>query len=122
MAKKHLGKVGRTSRGFELIEFADRYGVACSLQQSSLAICRVPGTSAVWLGCDDAAPKVLASEAASVGVPTTETTGWVPYPIPGNVSLNTRAHLDRKQVAALVGHLQNWLTTGSFTKQKAKGG
>ena len=45
-----LGAVMRTLRGFELIEFNDRYGDACSLQASSLAEYVIPGTSAVWLG------------------------------------------------------------------------
>lgn len=109
-----LGKVTRTPRGFELIEFRDRYGVPCSLQMSSLAECPQPGVSAVWLGVDDVEPKVMARDAASVGVATKETTGWVPYPIPKKVSLGTRQHLSRKQVAALIGHLSRWLETGSF--------
>lgn len=39
-----------TNRGFQLIEFNDRYNNPCSLQQSSLADYVIPGTSAVWLG------------------------------------------------------------------------
>lgn len=42
-----------TNRGFELIEFRDRYGKLCQLQQSSLADFEPPGSSAVWLGLDD---------------------------------------------------------------------
>ena len=48
-----LGKVTRTERGFELIEFEDRYQIPCSLQASSLDDYPKPGTSAVWLGVDD---------------------------------------------------------------------
>jgi hypothetical protein len=109
-----LGEVGHDLRGFELIEFRDRYDVPCSLQMSSLADYEQPGISAVWLGPDDAAPKVLASKAARLGVETTETTGWVPYPVPREVLLTTRAHLGRGQVQALIDHLQAWLKTGSF--------
>lgn len=109
-----LGPVARTECGFELLEFKDRYGTPCSLQASSLAEYEKPGTSAVWLGPDDAAPKVLASQARSLGVDTAERTGWVPYPIPPGVSLTTRMHLDRKQVAALILHLQSWLDYDSF--------
>ena len=112
--KEILGKVGTTNRGFELIEFKDRYDVKCSLQQSSLAEHTKPGTSAVWLGCDDANPRILASEAAEHGVKTTEITEWVSYPVPGAVLINTRMHLDRKQVEALITHLQQWLKTGTF--------
>lgn len=48
-----LGEVETTSRGFEIIKFKDRYGVPCSLQQSSLAERTEPGVSAVWLGTND---------------------------------------------------------------------
>ena len=57
MKQKKLEKVERTSRGFEVVNFKDHYGTKCSLQASSLAIYEKPGTSAVWLGVDDAAPK-----------------------------------------------------------------
>ena len=110
-----LGKVELTGRGFEIIKFLDRYGVPCSLQMSSLADYEEPGTSAVWLGIEKASPKVLASKAKSVGVETSETTGWVPFPIPDEVLVNTQAHLSRDQVAGLVRHLQAWLSTGSFS-------
>lgn len=119
MAKKNtpphaLGEVQKTGRGFPIIKFADRYGTPCSLQMSSLAEYEKPGTSAVWLGTDDAQPKVMASKAASLGVKTDETTGWVPFPIPEDVLLSTRMHLDRKQVAALIHHLQRWLDKDGF--------
>ncbi len=39
-----------TDRGFEYIEFKDRYGEQSELQQSSLAEYEQPGTSAIWLG------------------------------------------------------------------------
>ncbi|HEX6827221.1 MAG TPA: hypothetical protein VF077_12960 [Nitrospiraceae bacterium] len=78
--KPTLGPVTHNARGFEIVQFADRYGLACSLQQSSLAEMEKPGTSAVWLG----------------------------------VSEHDRMHLDRKQVAALIAHLKNWLTRDTF--------
>ena len=113
--KKKLGKVTKTGWGFEIVEFRDRYDVPCSLQASSLAEYEKPGTSAVWLGTDDAQPKCLHGDAAALGVKTDATCGWVPYPIPDKVSLSTRMHLDRKQVEALVLHLQSWLTKDSFS-------
>ena len=45
-----LGDITTTERGFQIIDFKDRYGFECSLQQSSLAEYEPPGTSAVWLG------------------------------------------------------------------------
>lgn len=106
---KMLGKQKKTDNGFPKVEFKDYYGVPCSLQASSLAIYQQPGTSAIWLGVDDAQPKVMASQAASLGMETEEATGWIPYPIPKEVLLSTRMHLDRKQVKALIEHLQAWL-------------
>lgn len=112
--KAGLGLVSTTARGFDRIEFFDKYGTQCSLQQSSLAEHEEPGTSAVWLGVDDVSPQVLASEARSVGVVTAKNTGCVPYPIPPNVLLTSRMHLDREQVSALIMKLQNWLDGGTF--------
>ena len=43
-------KVEYTNRGFEIINFVDRYNKDCSLQQSSLADYEQPGTSAIWFG------------------------------------------------------------------------
>jgi hypothetical protein len=41
-------EVIKTSRGFGLIKFSDRYGQHCSLQESSLAT-----EGAIWLGVDN---------------------------------------------------------------------
>lgn len=48
-----LGEIGETGRGFEIIQFVDRQGNGCTLQQSSAADFTMPGSSAVWLGVDD---------------------------------------------------------------------
>ena len=54
MEAKTLAPVTHTGRGFEIIQFNDRYGKACSLQQSSAADYTQPGVSAVWLGvCEE---------------------------------------------------------------------
>lgn len=98
-----------TNRGFQIIKFQDRYGVTCSLQKSSLA-----SEDAIWFGVDDAEPKVLATEAPAVGVKTSETTGWVPFSIPEKVHLNTRMHLTKSQVVALMPALQYFVQTGQL--------
>jgi hypothetical protein len=46
-------EITHTSRGFELIHFMDRYGLECTLQQSSAADCELPGSSAIWLGAGE---------------------------------------------------------------------
>ena len=89
--KQLLGAVERTARGFEIIEFTDHYGEKCSLQASSLAIYQKPGTSAVWLGCEDAKNHPATGEA-----------------------LSPRMHLNRQHVAALISHLQSWLDNDTF--------
>jgi hypothetical protein len=44
-------RIERTERGFEVINFVDRYGADCSLQQSSAMIdFETPGASAIWFG------------------------------------------------------------------------
>lgn len=98
-----LGAINHTSRGFEIVDFKDRNGVSCSLQASSLAEYEKPGTSAVWLGCDDADPKILLPGK-----------GWTKVEwLPGTIA-NTRMHLSRELVAALITHLQAWLDRDTF--------
>jgi hypothetical protein len=111
---KKLAQPSTTVTGFPIVVFDDYYGHFCSLQASSLALYEQPGTSAVWLGVNQAEPKVMASKAHWYGVKTNQKTGWVPYPIPDGVNLNTRMHLDRNQVSALIKHLQRWLDSGKF--------
>lgn len=98
-----------TNRGFSLRRFTDLYGSKCSLQESSLATER-----AIWLGVSDADPKVMASEAESVGVHTDQITGWVRYPIPFQVLLHTRMHLSQSQVRELLPILQHFADTGEL--------
>lgn len=96
-----------TLRGFSKIEFTDTYGAECSIQKSSLAT-----EDRIWIGVNDADPKIMASNAAANGVKTTETTGWVPYPIPEDVLLNTRMHLNREQVSEMLPYLSEFVRTG----------
>lgn len=112
---KTLGKVTKTARGFPMVEFKDFYGHPCSVQMSSIWLEEnKPGNSALWIGVYDAKPMVLHKYARAVGVESNATCGWVPYPIPEEVSLTTRMHLNREQVKALIGHLQRWLDKGKL--------
>jgi len=105
-------KIGTTGRGWAIAEFADRYGAACSIQKSSLAT-----ENAIWLGVDDADPKIMARDAAAHGVATEETVGWVPFPIPQAVQLRTRMHLTQEQVAELLPILQHFAETGELPEK-----
>lgn len=102
-------KLEKTNRGFALLNFNDRNGEKCSIQKSSLAT-----EDAIWFGVDDASPQIMASKARAYGVSTSDTTGWVPYPIPDEVLLTTRMHLTREQVADLLPLLQHFVDTGEL--------
>ena len=89
-----LGPVKKTARGFQIIDFEDRYRVPCSLQQSSIFSdenANNPGATAVWLGVDRRTEQ----------------------PDPANP---TRMHLDRNQVQSLIAVLEMWLQTGEFAE------
>jgi len=102
-------KIKRNGRNFPYAEFKDRYGSQCSIQKSSLAT-----EDAIWLGIDNAEPKIMASKAAMFGVKTEETTGWVDYPIPSEVLLSTRMHLTITQVKDLLPILNKFVETGNI--------
>lgn len=87
-----------TCRGFAYNEFTDLYGVTCSLQESSLAT-----EPAIWLGCDDANPRVM--------VPGK---GWTKIEMPDGYLANTRMHLGVEQVKELVKALKYWLKNGEL--------
>ena len=97
-----------TQRGFQFIKAKDLYGKDFSIQKSSLAT-----EDAIWFGIDNAEPKILASKTERGG------TGWVDYRIPKDVSLTTRMHLSRDQVAELLPILQHFVETGEvYTEEK----
>lgn len=106
-ADKLKVKIKTTYRGFALIEFNDLYGTQCSMQKSSLA-----NDEAIWLGIDDADPKIMASKTIEGG------TGWVKYPISEDVSLSTRMHLNRQQAKDLVSLLNVFIETGEVELPK----
>jgi hypothetical protein len=116
-----LGVAAKTGRGFPMVEFTDRYDAKCTLMCSSVVgdypeSLERPGSSAVWLGVDDADPKILKTKARELGMelPPGEVSGWMPYPIPKDVLLSTSMHLDREMVAGLIVRLQEWLDTFEF--------
>ena len=92
-------RVKQTARGFDLAEFEDGNGERCSLQKSSAA-----ERDMIWLGVNEPNPKIFPADG----------TGWHDYELPENVSCTTRMHLDRKQVAALLPHLQAFVETGDI--------
>lgn len=103
MKKRH------TNRGFPYYEFKDKGRQPCTIQLSSLADDRC-----IWFGLDNANPQVMASQAHLFGVKTTETTGWVEYPLPAEVRIHTRMHLSVRDVKKLLPILQKFVETGDL--------
>jgi len=87
----------KTERGFSVIEFPDRYGVGCSLQESSA------DEPCIWLGPNDANPQML--------IPGK---GWTPVAFPEDTLFDTRMHLTQEQVKELLPHLKKFVETGSI--------
>lgn len=79
-------KVTKISRGFQLIEFKDLCGEACSIQQSSLA-----DKDALWIG----------AEHETIHAVTGEKCG-------------ARMHVDRRLAKQLITILQKWIKTGNL--------
>lgn len=118
-----FGIDGATERGFPYVEFRDEYGEKCSIQISSRAVFENEDGTVddplgwIWLGIDDAKPQIMKSKAKALGMelPPGEVSGWMPYPIPEDVLLTTRMHLNETQVRGLIARLTLWLETGSLS-------
>lgn len=101
---------GFTLRGFAYSTFEDLYRAKCSIQKSSAA-----EYDAIWLGVENPNPQILESQARKYGIEPNKTTGWIEYPIPEEVVITTRMHLNREQVADLLPILQHFVKTGELT-------
>lgn len=102
----------KTNRGFPYGEFTDSHGDLCTIQQSSACSIDDEEGEYIWLGIDKVVPKIMASKAKSLGIETNETTGWIPYPIPDEVLLNSRMHLSQKKVEELLPILNYFVENG----------
>lgn len=107
----------KTGRGFPFIAFSDFYNAKCSIQLSSLAEDR-----AIWVGIDDADPKIMARDAFKLGLHNLlndgpeRLNGWVNYPLRPEIQLTTRMHLTYEQVEALLPILQYFVDHGDLPK------
>lgn len=100
-----------TCRGFRFYEFKDRNGYDCTLQKSSIAT-----EDCVCVGLESASPIVLHSDATKLGIKHNKTCGYVDYPIPKEVSLNTRMHLTQSQAKELGKALIYFSETGELPR------
>lgn len=109
-----------TSRGFQRLHFTDSSGTECSVQISSRAMCEGEHDDLtvgwLWLGINDSNPLILKSDAKKLGLdlPPGEVSGWMQYPVPSEVFMSSRMHLNEHQVAELILQLQHWLKTGEL--------
>lgn len=99
----------RSDRGFGRVEFCDKYGSQCSLQDSSLAT-----EPAIWLGVNEVKVQVL---------DRTKGGGWQEHPLPKNDGVrdvvdNGRMHLTQSMVKALLPYLTHFAETGDYLKIK----
>lgn len=112
-----------TGRGFPRVAFLDEYGEECSIQESSRAVFEDDDGNVsdplgwIWLGIDDAKPQIMKSKAKALGLelPPGEVSGWMPFPVPDDVLMTTRMHLNETQVRGLIARLTLWLETGSLS-------
>lgn len=95
---KKMGKLKKTSRGFQVRSFQDSKGVECSIQQSSIA-----DYDAIWIGCNDANPMELFPFL-----------GWVDISMPDRYYATTRMHINRHQAQKIINTLQHWINTGEL--------
>ncbi|KFC62743.1 hypothetical protein FF80_03310 [Devosia sp. LC5] len=95
-------KVTTTNRGFGRIEFTDLYDVPCSVQASSLAT-----DDAIWFGANEIGLKHFQYGKGWQDIPT-------PHEMHDHWSANTRMHLSRDQVAALLPILEHFVRTGEL--------
>ena len=84
-------KIKFNQRGFAWLSFKDRYKQECILQKSSLV-----SEDCIWFGIDRGIPK-------GPGLKGEE--------------INGRMHLTRKQVRALLPHLQRFVETGELNEE-----
>lgn len=100
-----------TGRGFRFYEFKDFNGHECTIQKSSIA-----NENAIWLGLESASPKILHCDATRLGIEHNKTCGWIDYPIPHEVSLNTRMHLTKEQAKELAKMLLHFAESGELPR------
>lgn len=87
-----------TDRGFNRLEFQDRDGIRCHLQESSLAT-----EPAIRVGCSELGLIHLVQDK-----------GWMPVEgLPARVQGNTTMHLTQRHVAVLLPYLLEFMLFGT---------
>lgn len=109
-------ELSRTSRGFGKGKFTDAVGVACSIQDSSLAT-----EAAIWFGVEEANPQRWEGDKLAPVEPPVK-----PIPIsryPGathDILYNTRMHLTIRHVKTLIRNFEKFLVSKDVRKRTFK--
>ena len=101
----------KTLRGFEVQHFLDDYGLDCSIQESSSV------EPHVWLGVHNPPHKILWSDADKYGIDVTKKCGWYNYPVPEEVLVESRMHLNQEQAKVLAEKLLYFAYTGRLEEE-----
>lgn len=106
-----------TQRGFIKLLFRDSYDKLCSLQESSNA-----EDDFIWLGIENAEPLIMKQDAVKLGLISKDkpTAGWMDYPIPEEVLLHTRMHLNKEQATILGLKLLHFGTSGNISERTSE--
>lgn len=103
----------KTQRGFNINKFKDNYGSECSIQESSSAM-----DNLIWFGVNNANPQIMVYDAQRLGLDTSGAqNGWMDYPVPKEVSMSTRMHLDQKTLHKLMPSLESFVDTGDLEEE-----
>ena len=106
-----------TQHGFIKLLFKDSYDNLCSLQESSNA-----EDDFIWLGIENAEPLIMKQDAVKLGLISKDkpTAGWMDYPIPEEVLLHTRMHLNKEQATILGLKLLHFGTSGDISERTSE--
>lgn len=101
-------KLTKTNRGFDIIEFTDKYGLKCSLQKSSLAT-----EEAVWFGIHE-------NKVEECRMDTKQ--GWqqidldsLKHSPENDILVHNRMHLTQDMVKELLPYLQHFAEIGELS-------
>ena len=100
---------GKTNLNFPFIAFEDFNHSICKLEISSLI-----DYDAVTLGVCNSKAIILNRDAKRLGLVPENTVGWMDYPMPEGVSIISKMHLTRSDVASLLPVLQHYVKTGEL--------
>ena len=108
----------KTLRGFELQIFKDDYGKKCSIQESS-------APSHIWLGIDRPKVNIMYKDRNKlIGIdkvekddPDTGDGGWCTIPLPSEVLIMSRMHLNREQAKELADKLNYFAENGCLESE-----